>query len=410
MLTDRRTLLFHDLTFYPEGDEVVVGRPEVDSYSIFPADGAALLRRLQDGSTLDLAAAWYQDQYGEAVDIEQFVATLDELGLVRTGDGAPAGPPAPVRWQRLGQAVFAPPAQLLWLGLVVVAIVGCVLNRDDVPARHDVFFTRSLLVIEMTILVGQLPFTLIHELSHVLAGRRIGVRSRLRVAHRFTVVVFETVLDGLVTVPRQKRYLPLAAGMLADLVVMAGLVDIAWLLRTYQHRGGMAASICLALAYTTVPRILWQFFVFLRTDVYYLLETALRCDDLDAAGRDRLRTWWYRRLGRQERAAPPPRSPRDVHAGRIFAPLLVVGYLFVIGTMGGVVGPLMFRFVHQAIAGLSSGGPLRWDAAAVLLLNTGEPVAARLLAIRDRRRNRRPAAPTAPTNSPPPITPGRSPR
>jgi len=385
MLADRNSLFFHDLAFYADGDEVAVGRPDTGSFAIFPADGAELLRRLMEGNSPATAAAWYRGNYGEAVDMDQFLDNLDELGLLRTSEPALAAPT--VRWQGLGRAVFCVPAGLVWLGVLVTAVLGCVRHPELVPARHDVFFVRSLLVIELTIVVAQVPLTLVHELAHVLAGRRVGVWSRLRMGHRFTVVVFETVLDGLVVVPRSKRYLPLAAGMLADLVVMAGLVDAAWLLRTWQHRVSVAALICLALAYTTIPRIAWQFFVFLRTDGYFLLQTALRGDDIDAAARDQLRAWWSGRLRRPAPAAPV-RPARDVRAGRIFAPLLVGGYACVGVTMAAVVAPLMFRFIQLAVVGLWDGGPLRWDAAGVLLLNLAEPVAARLLARRDRRRSR----------------------
>jgi len=413
MQADSSPLLFHDLAFHADGDEVAVGRPETGSFGMFPTDGAELLRRLVEGSCPATAAAWYQSTYGEQVNMDQFLATLHELGLVRTPADL-AGPASPIRpepspggrrsseaavpWQRLGRAVFSVPARLLWLGVAVTAVLGCVRNPQLVPARHDVFFVPSLLVIELTILAGQVPLTLLHELAHVLAGRRVGVSSRLRVAHRFTVVVFETVLDGLVVVPRSKRYLPLAAGMLADLVVMAGLVDAAWLLRTWQHRVSLAALICLALAYTTIPRIAWQFFVFLRTDVYFLVQTALRGDDIDGAARDLLSAWWSRR---RRRPAPPavPRSDRDLRAGRVFAPLLVGGYACVAALLAVVAVPLMVHFVELAISGLRGGGPLRWDAAAVLALNLAEPVAARLLARRDRSRSRAAAAISRPVTT-----------
>jgi hypothetical protein len=382
---DSGQLLFHDIAFHPDGDEVAVGRPETGSFGIFPPDGAELLRRLMEGNSPATAAVWYQGTYGEAVDMDQFLATLDELGLLRAQQ--PRQADRPVRWQRLGRAVFSVPAQLAWLTLVAAAVAACAGDPGLVPSRHDVFFVPSLLVIELTIVAAQVPLTLVHELGHVLAGRRAGVWSRLRVSHRFTVVVFETVLDGLVVVPRSKRYLPLAAGMLADLMVMAVLVDAAWLLRTWQHHLGVAAMICLALAFTTIPRIAWQFFVFLRTDVYFLLQTALRGDDIDAAARDHLRAWWAARL-RRPAPATAPRPARDMRAGRAFAPLLVGGYACVAVTMAVVVIPLIARFAELAVRGLLGGGPLRWDAAAVLLLNLAEPATARLLARRDRRRSR----------------------
>ena len=73
-----------------------------------------------------------------------------------------------------------------------------------VPRHTDVFFTSSLVVIEVTLMVLTLPFTLLHEVFHVLAGRRLGLRSRVRLSNRFYFLVFETVMDGLVSVPRGK--------------------------------------------------------------------------------------------------------------------------------------------------------------------------------------------------------------
>jgi hypothetical protein len=375
-------LLFHPLTIHDDGDEVVVAREGAETYDVFPADGAALLSRLRQGATPAEAATWYQGCYGEPVDMAEFVEALHVLGYVRTGPVEPVeGTRTPLAWQRLGRTVFSLPAVIACVCVMAVAVVACALDPRMVPTHDDVFFTRSLLLIEVTVLVGQLPLTVIHELAHFLAGRRIGVPSRIRVAHRFTVVVFETVLDGLVMLPRRQRYLPMLAGILADLVVMGALVDIAWILRSFSGGGGIAPTVCLALAFTTLPRILWQFFVFLRTDVYYLLATALRCDDLDGAGRDALRNWFWGRRKRPDRVIAAERwSNRDWRAGRAFAPVLVAGYAAMIATLAGLVGPLALQFVERALDSLQGGGPWRWDAIAVLALNLAQPVAARMLA------------------------------
>jgi hypothetical protein len=392
-------LLFHPLTFHAEGDEVVVARRGADTYDVFPVDGAALLSRLRQGASPADAAAWYEGCYGDEVDIAEFVETLHRLGYVQTEvlDPVEEVRPPLLPWQRLGRAVFSLPAVIVWACVIAAAILAGARNPRMVPAHHDVFFTKSLLLIEVTVLVGQLPLTVVHELAHFLAGRRLGVASRIRVAHRFTVVVFETVLDGLVMVPRRQRYLPLAAGMLADLVVMGALVDTAWILRTLGDGSGLAATVCLALAFTTLPRILWQFFVFLRTDVYYLLTTALRCDDLDGAGRDAIRNWFWRRRNRPDRLIAQQRWSNSAwKAGRVFAPVLVAGYVAMIATLAGLVGPLTLRFVERTVDGLRGGGPWRWDAIAVLALNLGQPVAARILAWKARQdaRTRPSQAPT----------------
>jgi hypothetical protein len=52
-------LRLHPLTYLEEGDEVTVGRADINSFGLFPPDGADLLRRLEAGSTPNEAAQWY---------------------------------------------------------------------------------------------------------------------------------------------------------------------------------------------------------------------------------------------------------------------------------------------------------------------------------------------------------------
>ena len=130
---------------------------------------------------------------------------------------------------------------------------------------------------------GQLPLSAIHELAHLLAGRRLGLASRIRLSNRFYFVVFETTLDGLVGVPRRQRYLPMLAGLGADVVAMASLTVAAAL--THGEGGSLVSGVCLALAFSTLPRIVWQFYLFLQTDIYFLAATVLGCIDLHGTSR-----------------------------------------------------------------------------------------------------------------------------
>ena len=69
-------LRLHPLTYLEEGDEVTVGRADINSFGLFPVDGAALLRQLEAGSTPSEAARWYSAEYGEQVDISEFLEVL----------------------------------------------------------------------------------------------------------------------------------------------------------------------------------------------------------------------------------------------------------------------------------------------------------------------------------------------
>jgi hypothetical protein len=370
-------LSLHPLTFLEDGDEVVIGRRDIDSYAYFPPDGAALVRRLGEGRPPAEVAAWYRETYGEAVDIDEIVATLRELGFVRDVDAPPAVE-RPLRWQGVGRALFSPLAMALYATAIVAAAVACLRDPGLLPAAGHVRFTDSLLIAGLTLFFGQIALTLVHESFHVLAGRRLGLNTSVRISRRLYYVVFETRLDGLVSVPRRQRYLVILAGLLADVLVVCALIGVA------ATTSGTAHGLCLALAFTTLPRIMWQFFFYLRTDVYYLATTALGLDDLDGAARQRLREL--------ARRAPSDRSfsERDRRAAGWYAPLMVAGYALSVTMLVLVVVPLAAHFFGPALRWLSGepAGSQVLGSAVLLGITLFELSLAFAVALRERRANR----------------------
>jgi hypothetical protein len=109
----------------------------------------------------------------------------------------------------------------------------CVADPRLAPARGNVFFTDYLLIVELTILFGQLPFVVLHELFHMLAGRRLGLHSSMHLGHRLYFLVAETKLDGLVAAGAfAVTVLPAGAGAVpaafADPSLTPGLGDTGW--------------------------------------------------------------------------------------------------------------------------------------------------------------------------------------
>ncbi len=389
---------FHPLTYLDEGDDVVVGRRDVDSYIALPREGADLLRRLTNGDTPAEAARWYKLSYGQDVDIEDFLAAVTDAGFVRpasqdhpvSSETAP-----PVRWRKLATAMFSPPAWFCYTALVGAAVLACLDEPSLLPRHSDVFFTSSLVVIEVTLMVLTLPFTLLHEVFHVMAGRRLGLRSRVRLSNRFYFLVFETVMDGLVSVPRRQRYLPMLAGLLADTLALASFIGGAWLLRGPMSdlTGAVPLSnLLMAMAFTTLPRMGWQGYFFLRTDGYYLIATITGCDNLHEAGWWRLRTGLSRltrgRLGGTVTDGSQF-GATDLRVSRWYAPLLLVGYGLACGVLIFVVLPLAWAFFTLAITRVFTGAAQNtaqlWDAAVVLTVTLGQVVLAAVLAIRQHR-------------------------
>ncbi|MFJ8433881.1 hypothetical protein ACIQ9P_21535 [Kitasatospora sp. NPDC094019] len=383
-----RPLPLRRLVYLEEADEVTIGSPETDTYAVFPADGAELVRMLADGLTPREAAERYLSAHGESVDIADLVEALADLDLLRPADEPTAGAaPAPVRWQRLGKLLFGRPALAAYALVTVLAAIEMVRVPALVPRTDNLFFTTSYTLVVLVLFLGQAPLLALHEAFHALAGRRLGLRSRLSVGHRLVYLVLETSLDGLVSVPRRQRYLPILAGMLADVLAIAALTLIA-----DATRGGAAtvSRLCLAIAWATVLRLAWQGFFYLRTDLYVLLSTALGCVNLHAAAVDVLRNAVRRVTGR-----PPvdlaAHHPVDRRTARWYAWLMVVGYAFTLTMFAGVVVPTAYRLLHDVWLRITGQGSTaaRLDSIVLLVLSLAQTGAVVVLAVRERRTARR---------------------
>jgi hypothetical protein len=250
-------------------------------------------------------------------------------------------------------------------------------------------------VLEVAMLVGQLPLVLLHETAHMLAGRRLGLRTRLSVARRLDYIVFVTTMDGLVTVPRRQRYVPMLAGMLADLLVFAALIGVADVSRRTDGTLSLASEVALGFAYLTLLRLAWQFFFYLQTDLYYVLVTALGCVDLQGTARAVLRDRVDRALRRpvstDHRASP---HPRDLAAARWYSWLLPVGWAASIAILIAGVIPTTVHILLTVGGRLVGSGPHSAaglaDTVLFVLLNLAQLVILAVLI----RRERRPRSPS----------------
>ncbi|MEU3643945.1 hypothetical protein AB0E59_11265 [Lentzea sp. NPDC034063] len=332
----------HRLTMVAERDGVMVGRPDTGSYALFPEEGAETLRLLEAGKPVDEVAAWYERECGTPLDFDDFFEVLDELGFLVAED-ADAPVAKPVRWQRAGRWAFSWPAWCLYVALMVGAVVAMVRVPSLRPSYEVFFFTDHISLIPIVLTFTQIPLVLLHEWFHVLAGRRLGLPSTLGIGRRLYYLVAETRLDALLSVPRRQRYLPFLAGMLLDAILVSVLTLTAgWLMG--QAVPAWVPGMLLAISFSTLLRLVWQFMFYLETDLYHVIATALRCADLQNATRFLIRSRVRRWLGR---SAPVPEAEwtdRDLVVARWYAPLLVLGYGFSLGSLAWAGIPTVWRF------------------------------------------------------------------
>jgi hypothetical protein len=109
---------------------------------------------------------------------------------------------------------------------------------------------------------------------------------------------------------------------------------------------GFAARVCLAAVYVTLLRMAWQFYFYLRTDMYYLVVTVLGCVDLHTTSMRLLRNRFRRLTGRPSAFDETAWHPTDRRVARWYSWLVLTGYVLTVVAwrfLTGVVGAAVHR-------------------------------------------------------------------
>ncbi|MFG2006330.1 hypothetical protein ACGFNU_45010 [Spirillospora sp. NPDC048911] len=360
------------LSLVDEGDDVLVGDPETGTFVAMPKVGGVVIAALQRGATPEEAGREAAAFAGEPVDMDDFVATLRELGFVAEGEAAgqeaaegelaqaavAAGSASAAGSVRLGGLVRVLFGRTAWVVYAACALfnvgvlVGVPSMRPD-PAEDAFVFDdigRSILFLY--------PFTLavmaVHEVWHWLAARAAGVPARFGVDRRMVFMVFETDLSHLWAVPRGRRFGPLLAGMAFDSVVLACLLAVR--LAAGSDLPPVARSLAAAWSFVLVSQLLWQCMLFLRTDLYAVFITAAGCRNLWRVKTLLLRRA-FGRLGAAEAGELDAADPRDVRVGSWFRWLWLAGFAAVAAWVLAFVLPTVPPVVEWTADGIS-GPPL----------------------------------------------------
>jgi hypothetical protein len=341
---------------------------------VFPEDGAELLKRLAEGMTIGDATRWYRETYQEDLDMDDFLETLRELDYLRE-DGAEAettdAANAKLRGQTLGRWMFSPPAFVLYAGLFAVSLVMMYAYPELRPHRNHIFFTEYATVVILGLFLGQFPGILFHESMHILAGRRLGLPTKMSVGRRMYILVFQASMPGIHGLPRRQRYLPFLAGMMGDVIWFSLLVLSAGLTIVLTGELNLFAKFCTALSFTTILRFVWQFYFHLQTDIYYVIVTVLGCVNLQQTAREYLRNFWWRLIGASHKAVDPSTwAERDAQVARWYAPLYAIGYSLMILLLIFVMLPVAYRFLSGVFWNLLHGTSAHmWDSLVFVLVN-----------------------------------------
>jgi putative peptide zinc metalloprotease protein len=382
------------LSLVAEGEDVLVGNPATATFVAVPAVGGVVLSALADGRSVAEAAAAAFEHSQVEVDVEDFLATLEEAGILVYEEGAALS--GKVRWisgvpSWLIRPLFGKVAWSCYALAFLFVVVALAAEPALRPSFEDYLFLPDPMLSILCLYAMSLIIMIVHESWHWLAGRAIDVPARFRLSYRGAFLAAETDLSLLLTRPRRQRYGPMLAGPAFDINLLALAIGLRW---AYFDLGlplpDVVARMLGALTLMTVTNLVLQCAVFLRTDLYAVLACALRCDNL-------YRTSWLTMKARllpvsaEESAELHSASRRDRSVAQWFSVLYLVGmfgvFWFLLTYIVPGAGGWLFWVVRN-IQSLNTGSLAFWESVAAALLTTASTLAPLPLALRERRLRR----------------------
>jgi putative peptide zinc metalloprotease protein len=363
----------------PGGDGWVIGRIETGDFITVPEVANRVITLLGEDCTVDEVAGRLRAETGTTFAVADFVAALDELGFVAAVDDRarpdkahprPSLPwlaPRHVRWlaHPLIPAVVA--------GFAVAAVAMLVLHPALLPSSRVLVFSRHAgLVIAVNAAIAW-TLILIHELAHLAVARAVGAPARITLGTRLQFLAAQTDVSGVWAAPRRTRMTVYLAGMGIDVCVAGSCLLIAGLAGLH----GLAGHLLAVAAAETVLGLVGQFMVFMRTDIYFVLQDLTGCANLYADGSAYLRYLGGRAARSIRRAGAAGSDPSQDYPGprrravRLYSVLLLTGTVICLGIEFAVSLPALITLIGHAVAELATTPAAAADGATALAILVG---------------------------------------
>lgn len=373
-----------------DGEEVVIGLPDRNAFLSLPAEALEVLDSLSGGKTVGEAQAEFARAHGIEPDVDDLLQHLEQRGFVRRRGSDAGVKPRPqqagggadgaIRYHfaeipvATAKRFFGPLPLAVCFTTIAAALVAAVVEPSLIPGRFSLVFTEhrtAKLFILSLIAYGTI---FLHEFAHLLAARAQGVKSRLGISNRLWILVAETDMTGLWAVPGRQRYLPVLAGPLLDSFSAALL----FLLLFAQSRNFFMVPLAVdqiirAMIFIYLMRLLWQCFLFVRTDFYYVITTFFGCKNLMQDTQTWVKNLFLRAVGSSKIADQSHIPLRERRVIRLYSVLWVLGRGLAFFSLFFITLPVLFRYLRGAGVALDrgfAGNPYQFfDSLAVGVLN-----------------------------------------
>ncbi|MCM3765044.1 hypothetical protein [Neobacillus niacini] len=213
----------------------------------------------------------------EEVDLIDFANQLLELELVAEVDGIKVE----IREKqqdllgflgispKMGKFFFNKATMMLYAVLFVINILLFILKPALFPHFKDIFVFDLMVFNIPAWMVLSAVLVMIHEFGHILAMRSFNLPTRLEIGHRLILVVLETDMAQAWKLPSKDRNILYLAGLCFDSAIL--FLALAGQL-IFSEGSGLFLSFMKLAALDTLIRMVYQFCIYMKTDLYYVFE------------------------------------------------------------------------------------------------------------------------------------------
>jgi putative peptide zinc metalloprotease protein len=163
----------------------------------------------------------------------------------------------------------------LYLSLFIVSLTLFIVQPHLLPSYKDLFIFNLMVLNIPAWMIFTIVLLLIHEFGHILAIRAYNLSTRLEIGHRLFLVVMETDLSSAWKLGSKDRNRLYFAGLCFDtLVLFIALVG------QFSNASLIIHGVLRFIVLDTFIRMIYQLCVYMKTDLYYVIENSTGCYNL----------------------------------------------------------------------------------------------------------------------------------
>jgi putative peptide zinc metalloprotease protein len=367
---------FRSLSERRDGDGWVIGRVETGDFISVPEVAHRVIALLGRDLTIEDVEARLRAETRMRFAVGDFVAALDELGFVAAIDGAVRADSAPVRpslpWLRPGHVrwLLHPVLPLAAAGFAIAIVVLLATHPALLPSYRVLVWSPHVGFVLAANAAIAWVLILVHELAHLATARAAGAPARITLSTRLQFLTAQTDVSGVWAAPRRTRMTVYLAGMGTDVCAAGTCLLIVVLAGPH----GLVRELLAVAVAETLLALPTQFMVFMRTDLYFVLQDLTRCANLYADGSAYLRYLGRRATSRGGHAAAarfdPTRNypPPQRRAVRVYSAVLLGGTAICLGVEFAVSLPALIALLARAVSELGATVLSALDGSAVLAI------------------------------------------